>query len=283
MLASVNGTRIYFDVDGSALVPDGQRMKDRPVAFLSHGGPGGDHTSFKPGYSPLAQDMQLVYYDHRGHGRSARGDESTYTLDQNAEDLEGLREYLGLGPIVSIGGSYGGMVAMAHAARHPASVSHLVLVVTAAHGGYHERSQQILEERGTLEQGGRLWAGKLRTADDMKKYYEVMGSLYSTTHDPLKAAEGVERATHEPAPITSAFKPGGFLRTFDLRPELSQITAPTLVIGGRHDWMCAPEFSEEITGLIPDAQLQIFENSGHSVRADEPERLLDAIRSFVEA
>lgn len=57
--------------------------------------------------------MQLVFFDHRGQGRSQRGDVSKYILDENVEDMEALRQHLGLGPIVSIGTSYGGMVAMA--------------------------------------------------------------------------------------------------------------------------------------------------------------------------
>jgi proline iminopeptidase len=58
--------------------------------------------------------------------------------------------------------------------------------------------------------------------------------------------------------------------------------APTLVIGARHDWICPPEFSEAIANAIPNANLRIFENSGHLIRVDEPEALLDAIRHFVE-
>src|SRR5579863_9647389 len=152
MFAAVRGTRLYFDVEGAGLVPDGPRMRERPVAFLIHGGPGGDHAGFKPSMSPLADKMQLVYFDHRGNGRSAKGDPARYTLDENVEDMEALREHLGLGPIVSIGTSYGGMVAMAHAARHPDAVSHLILIVTAAHGGFIPRARQILEERGTAMQ-----------------------------------------------------------------------------------------------------------------------------------
>jgi proline iminopeptidase len=53
------------------------------------------------------------------------------------------------------------------------------------------------------------------------------------------------------------------------------------VIAGRHDWICPPEFSEEIARLVPRAELRIFENSSHSVRADEPQALLDAIAGFV--
>jgi proline iminopeptidase len=63
--------------------------------------------------------------------------------------MEALRQYLGLGPVVSIGMSYGGKVAMAHAARYPEAISHLVLVATAAHHGSLERARQIVAERGT--------------------------------------------------------------------------------------------------------------------------------------
>src|SRR3954468_22558574 len=102
MRAGIRGTEIYFDIEGVGLAAEGPAMRERPVAFIIHGGPGGDHSGFKPGMSPLAGRMQLVYFDHRGQGRSGRGDPATYTLDENVEDMEALRRHLGLGPIVSI-------------------------------------------------------------------------------------------------------------------------------------------------------------------------------------
>jgi proline iminopeptidase len=282
MRAKLRDTEIYFDVEGMGLVPDGRVMREKPVAFVIHGGPGGDHSSFKPVMSPLAERMQLVYFDHRGQGRSARGDPAKYTLAENVEDMEALRRHLGLGPIVSIGTSYGGMVALAHAARHPASVSHLIAVVTAAHGGFIKRAQEILAERGTPEQrevSEPVWRGAIMDRAQMQRFYAVMGPLYSRRHDPAAASLGHERTLHEPEPLNRAF--GGFLRDFDLRAELGRITAPTLVIAGRHDWICPPEFSEEIARLVPRAELRIFENSSHSIRADEPQALLDAIAGFV--
>jgi proline iminopeptidase len=71
------------------------------------------------------------------------------------------------------------------------------------------------------------------------------------------------------------------LRDFDLRPELPRITAPTLVLAGRHDWICPPEFSAEIARLIPRADLRVFEHSSHSIRSDEPEAMVDAILGFL--
>jgi proline iminopeptidase len=284
MRARIRGTEIYFDVEGMGLVPEGARMVERPVAFVIHGGPGGDHTGFKPALTPLAERMQLVYFDHRGQGRSAKGDPATYTLDENVEDMEALRQHLGLGPIVSIGTSYGGMVAMAHAARYPRSVSHLVLVVTAAHAGFNARARQLVAERGTAEQkevAAQLWAGALDTPEKLRRYYDVMGPLYSRSHDPVAAKAGRDRGILSPEALNRAFAPGGFLQHYDLRPELSRIVAPTLILAGRHDWICPPEFSEEIHRLVPGSDLRIFEESSHSIRADEPRKMIDAIAGFV--
>ena len=284
MRAAVRGTEIYFDVEGAALVPDGSVMRERPVAFVLHGGPGGDHTGFKPGMSPLAEHMQLVYVDHRGHGRSATGDPAQYTLDENAEDLEALRRHLGLGPVVVIGTSYGGMVAMAYAARHPASISKLVLIVTAADGGFRERAKRWVEQHGTPDQQRvctMLWAGTFETPEQMADFYAVMGPLYAKTYDPERAALVSSRATYTPAALNNAFKPDGFLSRMDLRPELPRITAPTLILAGRHDWICPPDYSEEIHRLIPGSMLHVFEHSSHSIRADEPKILNEMITRFI--
>jgi proline iminopeptidase len=284
MLARIRDTEIYFDVEGAGLVPDGNRMREKPAAFIIHGGPGSDHTGFKPGLSPLADRFQLVYFDHRGQGRSAKGNSSKYHLDENVEDMEALRRHLGLGPIVSIGTSYGGMVAMAHAARHPTSVSHLVLIVTAAHAGFNSRARQIVAERGTAEQKAvcdALWSGKLDTVEKMRNFYEVMGPMYARKYDPVAAKASRDRGTLSPEATLKAFAPGGFLQTYDLRPELTKITAPTLILAGRHDWICPPEFSEEIHRLIPGSDLRIFEESSHSIRSDEPQALNDVIAGFV--
>jgi proline iminopeptidase len=284
MRAKLRGTEIYFDVEGMGLVPDGAVMRKRPVALVIHGGPGSDHTGFKPAFTPLADTMQLVYFDHRGQGRSAKGDPDRYTLDENVEDMEALRQHLGLGPIVSIGTSYGGMVAMAHAARYPASVSHLVLIVTAAHAGFIARAKEIVQQRGSAEQQrvcDMLWAGELNSVERLQHYYAVMGPLYARNYDPNAAAATRGRGTNSPEPLNRAFGPGGFLYSYDLRPQLGKIAAPTLILAGRHDWICAPEFSEEIQRHIPGSELRIFENSSHSIRSDEPQAMVDAIAGFV--
>lgn len=284
MFAHIRDTILYFDVDGVGLAPVGPAMVERPTAFVIHGGPGGDHSAFKSAFPSLTSDMQLVYFDHRGQGRSKRDDPSRYTLDENVKDMEALRVHLGLDRIVPIGTSYGGMVALAYAARYPHAVSKLVLCVTAAHSGFNARAQAIVAERGTPEQQkvcAQLWAGAFTTVDDLRHYYSVMGPLYSVKHDSAMAAEARGRGIQTIDPINRAFGPGGVLRDFDLRPELSRITAPTLILAGRQDWICAPEFSEEIHQAIPGSELHIFENASHSLRQDVGDELCERIRGFV--
>ncbi len=66
----VNNTRIWFDVDGAGLVADGPVMRHRPTLVLLHGGPGFDHSWFKPDHGQLTDVAQILYVDHRGNGRS---------------------------------------------------------------------------------------------------------------------------------------------------------------------------------------------------------------------
>ncbi len=284
MRALIRDTELFFDIDGAGLVFDGTKMREKRPAFLIHGGPGGDHTATKAAFGALSEKMQLVYFDQRGQGRSARGDVAKYTLDENVEDMEALRRHIGVGPIVSIGASYGGMVAMAHAARYPDAVSHLVLIVTAAHSGFIDRARIIARERGTPEQVSLvedLFAGRINTPDKLRHYYEVMGSLYSLNFDPVGAKARLQRAILTPEALNRAYAPDGCLRDFDLRPQLRAITAPTLIVAGRHDWICAPEFSQEIHAHIAGSDLRLFEQSGHGVLGDETRELLDAIAGFI--
>jgi proline iminopeptidase len=70
MFIEVNGARLFFDVEGTGLVPEGPRMREKPTLLLLHGGPGFDHTLYRPAFSVLADLVQIVYLDHRGNGRS---------------------------------------------------------------------------------------------------------------------------------------------------------------------------------------------------------------------
>ena len=109
-----------------------------------------------------------------------------------------------------------------------------------------------------------------------------MGPHYARRFDPT-VADGWsdERLIPSLEAYQRGFGAGGFLHALDLRPELKNITAKTLICAGRHDWITAPEFSEEMHRLIPGSDLRIFEHSSHMIRADEHEALMDTIKGFV--
>lgn len=76
MHVSVNGVRLFFDVEGTKLVPDGPVMREKPTLLMLHGGPGSVHSIYRPAYAALADIAQIVYLDHRGNGRSGDGPRS---------------------------------------------------------------------------------------------------------------------------------------------------------------------------------------------------------------
>ena|SRR5258708_1733327 len=80
MHVAVNGVQLFFDVEGSKLVPDGPVMREKPTLLLLHGGPGADHSICRPAYSALADIAQIIYLDHRGNGaaRMARENAGTW-------------------------------------------------------------------------------------------------------------------------------------------------------------------------------------------------------------
>lgn len=282
MKAKIRGTQIYFDVEGCQLVPDGPQMKERPVSFVLPGGPGQDHAGYKPTLSPLAEEMQLIYIDPRGQGRSERGSKETYTLKNNVDDLDALRKYLGLKQVVVLGASYGGMVAMSYAVAYPDRVSHLIAIVTAPDYRFILRAQEILKERGTVEQqkaAQPLWSGSFESEEQLRDFFFTLGPLYSQRFNAEKARANRYRGILSVDAINMGF--GDFLRTYNITDSLKRIKARTLVIGARRDWICAPEFSELIAREIPGADLHIFGNSGHSVFADAGDLVRDTITSFM--
>jgi proline iminopeptidase len=257
-------------------------MVERPVMFALHGGPGGDHTYYKPALEPLTDRFQIVYVDHRGQGRSARGPIETYTLENNVDDLEALRDHLGIDKIVLFGTSYGGIVALSYAIKYPDRVSHLIASVTTAFSDHFAAAKAYVQEHGTEEQirvTNTLWEGKFQTEEELLEYFEITDPLYTKSWKPDAPKDGLLRGIYSIDAINFAFS--GFLRDYDIRDQLHKITAPTLVIGGRHDWILPPQMSEELASLIPNADLRIFEESSHSVLFDETEKLFDVIRGFV--
>jgi proline iminopeptidase len=102
-----------------------------PLMVL-HGGPDFDHEYLLPDMDRLAGSFHLMYYDQRGRGRSFSGEQpDEVAMATEVDDLDRVRESFGFESIAILGHSWGGLLAMEHAIRHPARVSHLILMNTA--------------------------------------------------------------------------------------------------------------------------------------------------------
>jgi proline iminopeptidase len=277
MHVRVNGTRLFFDVEGAGLVPDGAAMRERPTVLLLHGGPGFDHSIYKPSFSALADVAQLVYYDHRGQGRSDKSDPSHWNLVQWADDVRGLCEALGIERPIVFGNSFGGMVAMAYAARHPEHPAKLVFSSTAPRQDL-ELVVARFEELGGAE-----------VAAAARRYWEHPGG--ETLGDYLRLAFPLYgRAPRDPdanartrwALDVMFHFAAGEGRTMDLAPGLARVRCPTLVLAGGRDPVCPIELSGEIAAALPAefVRFERFPDCGHGVFRDDP-RGFEVLREFI--
>src|SRR5438445_7680387 len=112
-----NGLMIYYKTLG----------KGEPLLML-HGGPGASHDYFLPYLLPLARHNRLIFVDERGSGRSQKlEDPAGYTIENMVEDVEAVRQALGLGKINLLGHSDGGALAQAYALKYQSNLSRLIL------------------------------------------------------------------------------------------------------------------------------------------------------------
>jgi proline iminopeptidase len=284
MQVLVNGVRLFFDVEGASLVPDGRTMREKPTLLLLHGGPGFDHSIYKPTFSALADIAQVVYLDHRGNGRSDPGSPETWTLAQWADDVRAFCEVLGIAHPIVLGVSFGGMVALAYATRHPSHPAKLILVSTEAAGGSHrERRVALFERFGGPEVGAlarRRFLEGHTDAATLEAWVRLAFPHYTRTP---RHPDVVARAIRNPAVTRWFTRPEGEGNTFDLFPALSRVQCPTLVMGGDDDPMTPIECQMDIAAALPAplVRFERFAACGHGVLPDAPERAMTVIRDFI--
>jgi proline iminopeptidase len=286
MYVSVNGVRLFFDVEGAKLVPDGPVMREKPVLLMLHGGPGADHSIYRPAYSGLADIAQIIYLDHRGNDRSEDGPHEGWHLAQWGDDVAAFCDALGIISPIVLGASFGGMVALSYATRHPDHPSKLILISTEARGGsYPERRVALFERLGGPEAGALARRRFMETGPwglaERDAWLRLALPAYTRRpRDPDMA----RRAVNRPAVGLHWFaKPDGESGTFNMLPQLGRIRCPTLVLGGEDDPMHPIESQADIASALPAhlVQFERFADCRHGVVPDAPERAMALIRNFI--
>ena len=220
----------------------------------------------------------MIYLDQRGCGRST-GKKETWYLDQWADDLAVFCSTLGIDSPVVFGQSFGGMVAMHYAARHPTGVSKLILSSTAAQFRLDETVKMMSKLGGDDAAGVARQFFSNPSQDAYDAYSKVCLPLYSNPNAAVKGSFR-ERAIERPEVALHFF--ADEMARMDMRAEIAAIECPTLVIGGTIDPVTPPICSEEIADAIGDnASLKMFEGCGHGPHRDDPEGAEKVMRSFL--
>jgi pimeloyl-ACP methyl ester carboxylesterase len=278
MHIEVNGAPIFFDTVGAKLAPVGDTMVERPSLVVMHGGPGFDHALMRLFFDRFADTHQVIYIDHRGNGRSG-GEPDTWTLAQWGDDVHALCQALGVREPAVYGLSFGGMVAMSYATRHPEHPSKLILASTAAKMDL-EATYQAMERLGGPE--ARRIATRFWTEPDPQAVAEYMAVCMPLYNPSGALSEAMRRRAIMRTEVLFHFV-AGEQRTMDLLPELAKVACPTLVTAGGLDPITPVSCSEAIVAALPAglAELVVFDDAGHGVHRDQPERADALLRRFL--
>ncbi|MEM1075561.1 MAG: alpha/beta hydrolase [Pseudomonadota bacterium] len=281
MYTTVNGARIYFDVDGEGLTLDGPTMRAKPTVVMVHGGPGADHTVSKPYYRQLTDIAQVVYYDHRGNGRSSGDDPEDWNLAQWGDDLRGLCDALGIERPIVVGTSFGGFVTLSYATRHPDHAAGLVLISTAAKMEFEEvySAFERLGGADIAKIAREYWENP--TDEGRALYRDRCAPLYQ--RNVSASTDWLSRILWRNETALHFNGPNAEHGTMDFRGALQRILCPVLLLVGEEDPITPPVHSDVIAENLQDSQLTYhrFQDCGHGVVADKPKEAMQKIRSFI--
>ncbi len=278
MRVNVGDIGLWFDVEGSGLVVDDNAMRERPTVVLLHGGPGFDHSLFKPEYAALADVAQVVYLDHRGNGRSDRGDPADWRLDVWADDVRAFCDALGIEHPIVLGWSFGGMVAMAYAARHPDHPAKVILQSTAARMDIDRVTEAFRRVGGDeAADAARAFWSEGASPEAGAAYVQICLPVYgANTPDPSTMGRSQMN-------VELLMDPGRVMREMNLLPGLAAVQCPTLVLAGEDDPICPIEAMEEIVDALPAdlVRFERFPKAGHFLNLDDPDRFFGLVRDFI--
>jgi proline iminopeptidase len=255
-----------------------RRIGQGPPTVVLHGGPGAHHDYLLPNFDALARGRELIYYDQRGGGRSPVPRDTPVGWREHVSDLENLRQQWGMEQLTLAGYSWGGLLALLYAIEFPQRIERLALVSPApawreARAEFERRFAQrnlapeLQRQRSALRESG------LREGDPAayaQQLFEL--SVVPYFFNPARA--------HDLTPFRVTGRTQqevwASLGDYDLRPAISRLALPALVLHGEDDPIPL-DTAETVAGLLR-AEFHPLPRSGHVpyVEAfDEFVRLMD--------
>ena len=260
-----------------------------PAVIVLHGGPGLDHHEFADYLDPLADAFRLLLVDQRAQGRSERPAPSTWTLPRMAQDVIMLARALRLDRYAVLGHSFGAFVALQNAVDYPGLAAATVLssgIPSMRWLVAVERNLEVFEPVELRRKVAESWASEAGATTPEECERLLADQLPFAFADPLdpRIGEYLER-TQDAVYSAAVLREGSSGTTLDVELEsrLNEVAAPTLVLAGRFDRVCAPEAAEAMAAGIAGSELHVFEESGHMAFVEEPEAYVAVVRGFLAA
>ncbi len=283
MRVNLGDVSLWFDVSGPSVVPAGAAVIERPALVTVHGGPGADHVNLKDALAPLADHVQILFYDQRGHGRSDHSTPEFWNQQTWATDLKRLCDALGLRRPVVLGSSFGGRVALTYAGLFPGHPGGIILANTS---GGRADDQLSIETFGRLG-GAEAAAAAERdfaenSAESRAEFRRVCGPLYSS--NPWSAEELRQQRARSIQTLDVNLH---FFRDevprFSPWSLLDRVTSPVLILAGADDPVCPLPVVEELARRLPPETTSLVRLPGarHAIFRDRPDLAFPAIEEFI--
>ncbi len=270
-LVANNGLRVHYRAYGSGA----------PLVILS-GGPGFDCDYLLPLAQELGKNYRGILVDLRGTGRSVPPviNHDSVNLKLTLQDLEAIREQIGVERWSVLGHSAGAVLAMAYATSYPSRVSSLLLVNSGpirAASAAAEMDNLMLhltpEEREEMSQS---------SAQDFGSLFKYLAPAYFYDRSHLAQLPPAFGPANFHAETANLLAADIFAGDGDLRPGLKDFSRPALVIAGRQD-PCDPAMQYEIHLALKNSTLRLLDRCGHFSWIEQPEQFYKAVHEFLNA
>lgn len=277
------------DVDGYKVVTYSYGEGD-DVLFLLNGGPGLPCDYLRDPHIPLADDgYRVVAFDQLGCGNSDRPeDPALWNISRYVEEVETVRQALGLNNVHLLGQSWGGWLSIEYALTYPKEIRSLILANTC--GDLPHLTTELNRMRDALgsetvammlhhESLGTFDHPEYQAAVTILNYRHVCrlkewpDSLLASVNDWNMGPYGTMQGPNE-------FLYIGNLKDWNRIPDMPQLTMPVMIVTGTHDEI-GPACAIRMDNALPNSEVVVLPNSSHVPFFEEPDAYFTALKDFL--
>ena len=225
-------------------------------------------------YDILSKEFKIIIFDNRGAGKTDKPD-IPYTTKMMADDIIGLLNVLKIKRAHILGISLGGMIAQELAINYPYIVNKLVLCSTSAGGtNYIPPSKEIFNLLTSNEE--------LSAEEVVERTIPLLFTEEYVKSNPDLINKSKTSIGKNPMPRFAYKRQVGAAFSHNAGRRLKKLNIPTLIMHGKKDLLVPTKNAELLAGLIPNAKLELFENTAHSLFTEETDKVLATLLDFLK-